>query len=121
MEIGEIIKLKEELTLLSIKTDDNEYALTILTTLLSSWNLFISFIGAKVPKPSDIIGQILLEDFCCKECSKANTMLIITKKHFFKPKFQKGIFCYGCGKEGHIWPKSNNPICYTNHDSKPLS
>lgn len=106
-EVRNMRKLKEELTLLGATVTDDEFSLTILTALPASWDPFISSMGSTIPSSSEIIGRILAEDARRKDRQEPTTALIAKsgRQPSRKPKFRTGVFCHGCGKEGHIKPE----------------
>lgn len=100
-EIRNIRGLKEELALLGTIVEDEEFSLTILTALPSTWDSFISSIGTVVPASSELVGRILQEDARRKDRSPETALVA----NFKKLKFRKGVFCHNCGREGHIKPE----------------
>ena len=102
-EIRKMRGLKEEMTLLGIEVEDREFSFTILTALPPSWDQFISAVGTNVPDSADLIGRIVQESSRRRE--RNTETALVAKSGKKKPKFRKGVFCHGCGKEGHIRPE----------------
>lgn len=118
-EIWKLRSLKEQLTLLGVKIEDNEYSITMLTALPVSWGAFISSIGTPPPKPVDLVGRILQEDARRRE-QGTDTALVARPSNFRKLKFRKGVYCHNCGREGHIKPECRSKPSHDN-DTSPAS
>lgn len=102
LEMRKLKELKEELALLGETIKDEEFALTILTAFPPSCDAFISSIGLTIPPLTDIIGCILLEDQHHKDRDRDTATALVAAQ---KGKFRKGVTCFKCSKEGHIWPE----------------
>ncbi|KAJ3551630.1 hypothetical protein NM688_g4592 [Phlebia brevispora] len=113
-EVRKMRKLGEDLIMMEADVSDEDFALTLLTALPSSWDPFVSSVGAFTDS-SDLIGRILIEEARRKDRTVTETSLAATNgnratgKKGGRSKFQKGVFCHHCHKEGHIRPLVRRP------------
>jgi hypothetical protein len=102
---------REELNMLSptSKITDEDFAITLLTSLPESWNPFIAAIDQTSLSDADkLVARILAEDRRIK--SRDNTSLAGQDKHFKrKKKYDPTVTCYNCGRKGHIKPDCRSP------------
>lgn len=105
-EIRKIKGLWQEINLIQKpKITDNELASVILTALPSSWDPLIASVSLDATLTSaSIIGRILQEDGRRKERTSTETALYAKSRSTFRA----GVFCHGCGKEGHIRPECDD-------------
>lgn len=102
-EVRNIRMIKEELALLGITVEDEEFGLTILTALPASWDSFISSIGTTELKSNELIGRIFQEDAHRQE--RSSEIALVARPAQTRSKFRKGVICHHCRKEGHIKPE----------------
>lgn len=96
---------QEELASLKQKVEEEDFSITLLTSLPESWNSFISSVDTADLKDSyKLISRILQEDIRLREKTSDSTMALAAHG---KKKFNPKITCYGCGEIGHI--RSNCP------------
>jgi hypothetical protein len=88
---------------------DYDLASGILTSLPRTWDpLIVSIPLDRNLTSSSVISRILQEERRRKERSDEDTTLYASTqrtKRTTKSKFRSGVFCHGCGKEGHIRPE----------------
>ncbi len=92
---------QEELAALDHAVEEEDFSITLLTSLPESWNAFISSIDTADLKDSyKLIARVLQEDIWQKDkTSNRDTMLVA---QFHKKKYNPNVTCFGCGKCGHI-------------------
>ncbi|GJE99589.1 polyprotein [Phanerochaete sordida] len=105
-EIRKMTKMRQELTMSGGTVPDDEFAFNILSALPESWGPFVQA-QKNVTKSSVVIGDILSEHMRREEKTGTTTALAARNGRFSaqkprKSKFLKGVYCHGCGKEGHL-------------------
>ncbi len=122
-EIRKIKGLWQEINFIQkTKISDHELASVILTALPSSWDPLIASISLDANLTSaSIIGRVLQEDGRRKERSSTETALYANSRSR-KSTFRAGVWCHGCGKEGHIRPecddRDDNKSRNSHHNSR---
>ncbi|KAJ3553828.1 hypothetical protein NM688_g3412 [Phlebia brevispora] len=109
-EIRSLRTLAEEMMMLGQSLSDEEFTLTLLTALPSSWDAFVSSIGT-TPTSGELIGRLIQEAGRRKDQTTPETSLAVSNAHRAagkkngRSKFRPGVFCHFCNKEGHIRPE----------------
>nr|AAZ28937.1 polyprotein [Phanerochaete chrysosporium RP-78] len=104
-ELRKLTEMRAEAAEAGGKITDEDFAFNILSALPPSWE---SFVAAQnnVEKSSDVIGRVLSENLRRQSKGDTTTALVARNgkpgKKPKKSKFLKGVFCHGCGKEGHL-------------------
>src|SRR5215471_13529890 len=102
---------QEELNILSPKNKitEEDFSITLLTSLPDSWNPFIASIDStQLANSNTLIAQILEEDR--RLHSKNDTTLASQERRKGqKKKYNPNVTCYNCGKKGHIKPDCRSP------------
>ena len=88
---------------------DEDFSITMLTSLPDTWNTFISAIDSTaLSNLNTLIVQILEEDRRLRSKGDPNTSLAAREKPK-KTKYNLNVTCYNCGKKGHIKPDCRSP------------
>jgi hypothetical protein len=106
-EIRKIKEIWQQINLIKPgNIPDYELASAILTSLPRTWDpLVVSIPLDDTCTSPSVISRILQEERRRKERTNDETTLYANTKHSTKSKFRSGVFCHGCGKEGHIKPE----------------
>ena len=117
-EITEHIRVmqgyREELIGLGQAITEQEFSITLLTSLPETWNNFIGGIDTtKLDSSSTIISRIL--EYDRRTRLQSETALAGTQKG---KKSSKRITCYNCGKPGHIKSECRSPKKEKGRDGK---
>jgi hypothetical protein len=89
------------------KLAEEEYSITLLTSLLDSWDTFISGIDmASLTESAKLVARILEQDR--RRLAKPSSDEVALPVNFHKhqrakqPPFSPKVICYGCGRIGHM-------------------
>ena len=82
------------------KIEDSEFSIILLTSLLDSWNNYISSIDSSaLTNALQLIARILENDRWLKIQGTEDTTLAAK---WGRKKYNPKIICFGCGKCGHV-------------------
>ena len=83
--------------------DDAKFAITLLTSLLESWNNFIAGINTTSLKDSSKLIAWILEQYRRIKSANDDIALVAKKSEKFGNKRNPNIKCFKSGKRGHIF------------------
>ncbi|KAJ7315150.1 hypothetical protein DFH08DRAFT_633694, partial [Mycena albidolilacea] len=107
--IRTLTNLRSKLAAQKTKLTEEEFCITLLTSLPDSWDNFISGVDtASLTESTKLVARILEQDRRRK--AKPSSDEVALPAHFHKQKhghgkqskFNPKVTCYGCGRIGHI-------------------
>lgn len=105
--IRTLTNLRSKLAAQGAKLSEEEFSITLLTSLPDSWDTFISGVDtASLTESTKLVARILEQDRRRK--AKPSSDEVALPAHFHKhkhgkqSKFNPKVTCYGCGRIGHM-------------------
>src|ERR1700761_6067985 len=106
--IRALTNLHSKLAAQGTKLSEEEYSITLLTSLPDSWDSFTSGIDtASLTDSKKLVARILKQDRCRKAKPYSDEVVLLAHhqkqhSHGKQSKFNPKITCYGCGRIGHM-------------------
>ena len=103
--IRKLTGLRQQLASLNSPLTEEEYCITILTSLPDSWNTFIQGVDTtSLDNSAKLIARILEQDRQKTAKPNSDEVALAAKNHTHNKhsKYNPNISCYGCGRKGHV-------------------
>src|SRR4051794_12863466 len=89
---------------------EEDFLITLLTSLPDSWNNFIAAIDSTALADSQrLIACILEEDHCLRSKNPDQAITLTARDKKGEKKYNPNVTYYKCGKKGHTRPDCRSP------------